>query len=152
MFKFFILFFGLILNKNINLNYVEVVKVAEDKVLDERGGYVLFQNEGFFLRHKASSWLVEIPKAEKYFIAMKDGNFLYLYYTSEGLEAKEYNSLGKLVMSKVILKNPLSLHEIIYNKGLYLFGNISIYQEEFFKAERGDREGEDAIVLHFNRF
>lgn len=149
MFKFLVIVFNFVLS--LFPQFQEVVKGSSEKVIDERGGYVLYQEEKVvYLRHKAGTWSVEIPKADSYHTTLKNGNYLYLFNLDGIWVLREYDSSGKLVTAKTLCLNPLAVEEVVYAEGLYLFGSISNYSEELFQEKRGKRSGEDAIVLAFN--
>lgn len=149
MFKLLFVFINLFMN--IYSPYQEVVKGVTEKVIDERNGYVLYQEgDAVFLRHKAGTWSAELPKADLYQATIKDGNYLYLFSLDGSWELREYDFSGKLVTTKTLCLNPLNVEDVIYVKGLYLFGSINNYSDATFIEKRGERNGEDAIVLYYN--
>lgn len=130
--------------------YQEITAEVKETVRDERGGYLMVEEEDrFFLKKDDSSWRVELPKAEEWLAVLKEGNYLYLHASDAGWQAEEYNPQGKPVHSGTLIAEPLTLNCALYSEGLILVGGISAYRGEPFISGRGDRNGEDAIVLRF---
>jgi len=118
--------------------YQEITAEVKETVRDERGGYLMVEEEDrFFLKKDDSSWRVELPKAEEWLAVLKEGNYLYLHASDAGWQAEEYNPQGKPVHSGTLIAEPLTLNCALYSEGLILVGGISAYRGEPFISGRG---------------
>ncbi|HEY8395622.1 MAG TPA: hypothetical protein VIK96_02485 [Bacilli bacterium] len=150
MLKLLLIFLSSFLIKK-NPLYQEIISTSEEAIVDERGGYILYQEAGnLYLRHKSGFWHIQLPEASQYRTALKKGNYLFLFETNDAWEVREYDNSGKLIYSQVLITNPLKVTDIIYAEGVYVTGSIDSYQVDYLLEKRGEREGEDAIILRYD--